>query len=117
MLIQQTKNVQAARQIRFTSKSDVQKLEETIKAYVDEAIEIERKGLKVPLKKAEEFAVPEEFESALRNAKLKKAFAALTPGRQRAYILHFSQPKQSKTRTARVEKNVPRILEGLGLDD
>jgi uncharacterized protein YdeI (YjbR/CyaY-like superfamily) len=118
VLIQQTKNVQAARQIRFTGVQDVTRLEKTVKAYVREAIEIERAGLKVQLKKTEEFELPEELESKLTaNAKLKAAFAALTPGRQRAYIFHFSQPKLSKTRAARVEKHLPRILEGLGLDD
>jgi uncharacterized protein YdeI (YjbR/CyaY-like superfamily) len=118
VLIQQTKNVQSARQIRFTSVQDVVKLTKTVKAYVEEAIAIERAGLKVELKKTEDFALPEEFASKLaKNTKLKKAFAALTPGRQRAYIFHFSQPKLSKTRTDRVEKHVPRILEGLGLDD
>jgi uncharacterized protein YdeI (YjbR/CyaY-like superfamily) len=118
VLIQQTKHVQAARQIRFTSVEQVTKLEKTVKAYVREAIEIERAGLKVPFKKPEEFEMPEEFESELAaNAKLKAAFAALTPGRQRAYLLHFGQPKLSKTRVARVQKHIPRILEGLGLDD
>ncbi len=118
VLVQQTKNVQAARQIRFTSVRDVTKLEKTIKAYVREATEIERAGLKVPFKKTEDFELPEELESKLAaNAKLKAAFAALTPGRQRAYIFHFSQPKQSKTRASRVAKHIPRILEGLGLDD
>jgi uncharacterized protein YdeI (YjbR/CyaY-like superfamily) len=118
VLIQQTKNVQSARQIRFTSVQDVTKLEKTLKAYLREAIEIERAGLRVHFKKTEEIEVPEELASRLAaNAKLKAAFAALTPGRQRGYIFHFAQPKLSKTRAARVEKNVPRILEGLGLDD
>jgi uncharacterized protein YdeI (YjbR/CyaY-like superfamily) len=118
VLIQQTKNVQAARQIRFKSVEDVTRLEKTLKAYVRAAIEIERAGLKVQFKKTEEVELPEEFESRLAaNAKLKAAFAALTPGRQRGYLFHFSQPKLSKTRTARVEKHIPRILKGLGLDD
>jgi uncharacterized protein YdeI (YjbR/CyaY-like superfamily) len=118
VLIQQTKNVQAARQIRFTSVQGVAKLQKTLKAYLREAIEIERAGLKVPFKKTEDFATPEELASKLAaNAKLKAAFFALTPGRQRAYILHFAQPKLGKTRTARVEKHLPRILKGLGLDD
>lgn len=118
ILVQQTKNVQAARQIRFTSAQEVAKLEKTLKTYVREAIRIERAGLKVPFKKTEDFELPEEFASKLaKNAKLKAAFAKLTPGRQRAYIFHFSQPKLSTTRTARVERHVPRILEGLGLDD
>jgi uncharacterized protein YdeI (YjbR/CyaY-like superfamily) len=118
VLIQQTKNVQAARQIRFTSADEVTKLAKVVKAYVNEAIAIERAGLKVPMKKTADFDVPEELEAALAaNAKLKKAFAALTPGRQRGYIFHVSQPKLAKTRAERVKKNVPRILRGLGLDD
>ena len=118
VLIQQTKNVQAARQIRFTSVQEVTKLEKTLKAYVREAIKIERAELKVPFKKTEDFELPEEFESKLAaSAKLNRAFSALTPGRQRAYIFHFSQPKLSATRAARVEKHIPRILKGLGLDD
>ncbi len=118
VLIQQTKNVQAGRQIRFTSAQEVTKLEKTLKAYVREAIEIERAGLKVPFKKTEDFELPEELSSKLAaNAKFKAAFGALTPGRQRAYIFHFSQPKLAATRTARVEKHAPRILKGLGLDD
>jgi uncharacterized protein YdeI (YjbR/CyaY-like superfamily) len=118
VLIQQTKNVQAARQIRFTSVADVTKLAKTVKAYVHEAIEIERAGLRVPFKKTADFEVPEELASKLaKNAKLRAAFAALTPGRQRGYIFHFSQPKLATTRAARVEKHIPRILEGLGWDD
>jgi uncharacterized protein YdeI (YjbR/CyaY-like superfamily) len=118
VLVQQTKNVQSARQIRFTSVQEVQKLAETVKAYLHQAIEVERAGLKVELKKTDEFEMPEELASKLaKSAKLKKAFAALTPGRQRAYLMHFSQPKLAKTRAARVEKHIPRILEGLGLDD
>jgi uncharacterized protein YdeI (YjbR/CyaY-like superfamily) len=118
VLIQQTKNVQAARQLRFTSVQDVKRLEKTLKAYLHEAIENERAGVQVPLKKTEDFERPEEFEAELAaDSALKDAFAALTPGRQRAYLLYFSQPKQSKTRTARVQKQVPRILEGFGLDD
>ena len=118
ILIQQTPNVQAARQIRFTSVQEVTKLEKTVKAYVREAIEIERAGLKVQMKKTADLDVPEELESRLAaSARLKAAFAALTPGRQRAYIFHFSQPKLATTRAARVEKHIPRILEGLGLDD
>lgn len=118
VLVQQTKNVQSARQIRFTSVEEVAKLEKTLGSYLREAIEIERAGLKVERKKTEDHELPEELVSKLAgNRKLKAAFAALTPGRQRAYILHFSQPKKSETRTARVEKHAPRILEGLGLDD
>jgi uncharacterized protein YdeI (YjbR/CyaY-like superfamily) len=118
VLIQQTKNVQSARQIRFTSVQDVTELGATVKAYVHEAIEVERAGLRVQRKKTEDFEVPDEFESRLaKSAKLRAAFAALTPGRQRGYLVHFSQPKLPATRAARVEKHVPRILEGLGLDD
>ncbi|HXX68344.1 MAG TPA: DUF1801 domain-containing protein [Polyangiaceae bacterium] len=118
VLVQQTKNVQAARQIRFTGVQEVIKLDKTLKAYVREAIAIEHAGLKVQFKKTEDLELPEELESRLAaNAKLKAAFAALTPGRQRAYIFHFSQPKLSKTRVARLEKHIPRILDGLGLDD
>ena len=118
VLIQQTKNVQAARQIRFASVQQVTKLEKTVKAYLREAIAIERAGLKVQFKKTEDLQVPEEFASKLaKNAKLKAAFAALTPGRQRGYIFHFSQPKLSKTRAARVDKYIPKILEGRGWDD
>jgi uncharacterized protein YdeI (YjbR/CyaY-like superfamily) len=118
ILIQQTENVQAARQIRFTSVKEIVKLERTLKAYIHEAIEVEKAGLKVELKKTSEFAVPEEFQKKLdKNPKLKAAFKALTPGRQRAYLFHFSQAKQSKTREARVEKYIPQILSGKGLDD
>ncbi len=118
ILVQQTKNVQAARQIRFTGLREVMKQERTIKAYVLEAIEVEKAGLKVELKKTTEFEMPEEFERALKkNAPLKKAFYALTPGRQRGYLLHFSSAKQSKTREDRVEKCAERILAGKGLDD
>ena len=118
VLIQQTKNVQAARQIRFTNVEEVTRLEKTVKAYVRQAIAVERAGLKVKFKKTQDFELPEELESRLAaNAKLDAAFAALTPGRQRAYIFYFSQAKLSTTRTARVEKHVRRILKGLGLDD
>ena len=118
VLIQQTKNVQSARQIRFTSVRDVTKLEKTVKAYVREAIAIERAGLRVERKKTEDLEQPEELQSKLAaNAKLRAAFAALTPGRQRAYIFHFAQAKLPATRVARVEKHAPRILAGLGLDD
>ena len=118
VLVQQTENVQSARQIRFTSLAEVTKLAPTVKAYVSEAIKVERAGLKVKTKKTEEFNVPEEFATKLAaNAKLKAAFAALTPGRQRGYLLHFSKPKQSTTRAAQVAKHSPRILKGLGLDD
>lgn len=118
VLVQQTENVQRARQIRFTSVADVTKLAKTLKAYVREAVAVEQAGLTVALKKTEDMTMPEELSSRLAaNAKLKKAFAALTPGRQRGYIFHFSQPKLSKTRAARVERHIPRILDGLGLND
>jgi len=118
ILIQQTKNVQSARQIRFTNTKEIVKMEKILKAYVYEAIEVERAGLKVKLKKTSEFKIPEEFQKRLKkNITLKKAFEALTPGRQRAYIFYFSQAKQSKTREARVEKYIPQILNGKGLDD
>lgn len=118
MLIQQTENVQSARQIRFTNVKEITKLAATLKAYIYEAIEVEKAGLKVALKKRAEYAVPEEFQTQLdKQPKLKKAFEALTPGRQRAYLFHFSQAKQSKTRQARIEKYIPQILNGKGLDD
>ena len=118
ILIQQTKNVQAARQMRFTSTREIAKLEPVIKAYVYEAIEVQKAGLKVEYKKTSEFKFPEEFQNKLdRNKTLKTAFYALTPGRQRAYLFHFSQPKLSKTREARVEKSIKQILKGKGLDD
>ena len=118
ILIQQTKNVQSARQIRFTNVQEIVKMEKILKAYVYEAIEVERAGLKVKLKKTSEFKIPEEFQKRLdKNTTLKKAFDALTPGRQRAYIFYFSQAKQSKTREARVEKYMKQILNGKGLDD
>ena len=118
ILIQQTKNVQSARQIRFTDVTEIAKMEKVVKAYVYEAIEVERAGLKVKLKKTADFKVPEEFQKRLnRSAALKKAFESLTPGRQRAYIFYFSQAKLSKTREERDEKNMPKILKGKGLDD
>jgi len=118
ILIQQTKNVQSARQIRFTNVREIVKMEKILKAYVFEAIEVEKAGLKVKLKKTSEFKIPEEFQKRLdKNTTLKKAFDALTPGRQRAYIFYFSQAKQSKTREARVEKYIKQILSGKGLDD
>jgi uncharacterized protein YdeI (YjbR/CyaY-like superfamily) len=118
ILIQQTENVQSARQVRFTSLRDVVKLERILKSYIYEAIEVERAGLKVKYKKTTEFKIPEEFQNKLdKNAGLKKAFNALTPGRQRAYIFYFSQPKQSKTRSSRVEKYLKQILKGKGLED
>ena len=118
ILIQQTKNVQSARQIRFTNVREIVKMEKVLKAYVYEAIEVERAGLKVKLKKTSEFKTPKEFQKRLdKSTVLKKAFDALTPGRQRAYIFYFSQAKQSKTREARVEKYIPQILNKKGLDD
>jgi uncharacterized protein YdeI (YjbR/CyaY-like superfamily) len=118
ILIQQTPNVQVARQIRFTSVEDVAKLERTLKAYIREAIQVERAGLKLELKKTSDFPVPEELRVRLnRDHALKAAFDALTPGRQRGYLYYFSQAKQSKTRESRVEKCIPRIRQGLGLDD
>lgn len=118
ILIQQTENVQAARQIRFTSLEQIEELEAVLKAYIFEAIEVEKAGLKVPIKKTTAFEMVEEFKVKLdENTNLKNAFEALTPGRQRAYLLYFSQAKQAKTREARVEKYIPIILEGKGLDD
>ena len=118
ILIQQTKNVQSARQIRFTDAKEIQKLEKVLKAYVYEAIEVEKIGLKVKMKKTSGFKIPEEFQKQLdKKAALKKAFEALTPGRQRTYIFYFSQAKQSKTREQRIEKYLKHILAGKGLDD
>ena len=118
ILIQQTENVQSARQVRFTSAREIVKMKGTLKAYIREAIAAEKSGLKVSLKKTSEFAMPEEFKTKLDEVPaLKKAFKALTQGRQRGYLLYFSQPKQSKTRQARVEKSVPQILNGRGLND
>ena len=118
ILIQQTKNVQSARQIRFTGVRDITQMEPTLKTYIREAIRIEKAGLKVEHKGTTEFEVAEEFQKKLdKSATLKKAFAALTPGRQRAYLLHFSAPKQSKTRESRVEKCMKQILKGKGLND
>lgn len=118
ILILQSENVQAARQIRFTALKEIVDLRDILKTYIYQAIEIEKAGLKVELKKTSEFEVSEEFQKKLdAMPDLQKAFSALTPGRQRAYLLHFSQPKQSKTREARVEKNIPNILDGKGLND
>jgi uncharacterized protein YdeI (YjbR/CyaY-like superfamily) len=116
--VQQTENVQSARQIRFTDGKQIAKLKSVIKAYIREAIEVEKAGLKVDFKKTEEFAMPEEFRSELdADPSLQAAFETLTPGRQKGYLLYFSGAKQAKTRLARVEKCIPRILDGLGLDD
>jgi len=118
ILIQQTKNVQAARQIRFTNLREIVKMERILKAYIYEAIEVERAGLKVKLKKISDFKIPGEFQNKLDELPaLRKAFDALTPGRQRAYIFYFSQPKLSRTRQSRVEKYLQQILHGKGLDD
>lgn len=118
LLVQQTENVQSARQLRFTSLREIKKLEPVIRAYIEEAADVERAGLKVPLKKTSQFKMPDEFREKLEAMpKLKAAFEALTPGRQRGYLLHFAQAKQAKTRTARVEKYIPHILAGKGLDD
>ncbi|KIO77907.1 hypothetical protein TH53_06630 [Pedobacter lusitanus] len=118
ILIQQSENVQAARQIRFTSIQNILDLEAMLKANIYEAIEVEKAGLKVTLKKTGEFPMPAELQNKLDQIPaLKTAFEALTPGRQRAYILHFSAPKQAKTRESRVEKYMPQILHGKGLKD
>ena len=118
ILIQQTENVQAGRQVRFTGAKEINKLKTTLKAYVHEAIQLEKAGRQVPLKKTADYAVPEEFQNKLdKNAALKKAFKALTPGRQRGYLFYFSAAKQSKTREARIEKYTHHILDGKGIDD
>ncbi|MGA2778062.1 MAG: DUF1801 domain-containing protein [Steroidobacteraceae bacterium] len=118
ILVQQTKNVQAARQIRFASLSDINKQKAAIKAYIAEAIAVEKSGAKVQMKSTAQFDVPEEFLMHLDDdPALAEAFHALTPGRQKAYLLHFAAAKQSATRAARVEKHIPRILKGLGIDD
>lgn len=118
ILIQQTENVQAARQIRFTKLEEIINLETAIKEYIFEAIEVEKAGLQVPMKKTSEFNMPEEFKNALAdNPDLKSAFDALTPGRQRGYLLYFSQAKQSKTREARIQKYIPKIFNGKGFND
>jgi uncharacterized protein YdeI (YjbR/CyaY-like superfamily) len=118
ILIQQTANVQSGRQIRFTNVREIVEMESILKAYVREAIEVEKAGLEVNYKKTSEFKIPEEFQNKLDEIPpLKTAFEALTPGRQRGYILYFSAPKQSKTREARIEKCMPQILKGKGLND
>ena len=118
ILIQQTENVQAARQIRFTNVQEIVEMEAILKAYIYEAIEVEKAGLEVNFKKNTEFIIPEEFQNKFDEIPaLKTAFEALTPGRQRAYILYFSEPKQSKTRESRVEKYMQQILNGKGLND
>jgi len=118
ILVQQTENVQAARQVRFTNLQEIVKLETILKAYIYEAIEVEQSGVQIAFKKATEFSIPDEFQNKLDEfLDLDTAFYALTPGRQRAYLLYFSAPKQSKTREARVEKYMPQILDGKGLND
>lgn len=118
ILIQQTENVQVARQIRFTNVRQIIKMRPILKSYIQEAVEVEKSGAKVKLKKTAEFRVPEEFQKKLKAVPgLRTAFAALTPGRQRGYLFYFSQPKQSKTREARVEKCMEQIFNGKGLDD
>ena len=118
ILVQQTENVQAARQVRFTSLQQIVKMEKIVKVYIYEAVEVEEAGIKVPLKKTQEFKMPEEFQTKLdKLPALKKAFYELTPGRQRAYLLYFSSAKQSKTREARIEKYLNQILKGKGLED
>jgi len=117
ILVQQTENVQAARQIRFTNVREIVKMKATLKKYIYEAIEVEEAGLKVNLKKTMAFAIPGEFQNKLdKSPALKTAFEALTPGRQRGYLLYFSAAKQSKTREARVEKYMKQILKGKGLE-
>jgi uncharacterized protein YdeI (YjbR/CyaY-like superfamily) len=118
ILVQQTENVQATRQIRFDSVEEIVELEPVIKAYISEAAEVEKAGLKVPFKKTAEFRIPEELQIRLDEIPaFKTAFYALTPGRQRGYLLYFSAAKQSKTRESRIEKYMPHILDGKGLDD
>ena len=118
ILIQQTENVQGARQVRFTDVHEIMKLKTTLKTYIYEAVKIEEAGLKVKYKKTSDFKLPEEFQTKLdKNPTLKKAFAALTPGRQRAYLFYFSSAKQSKTREARINKYVQQILAAKGMDD
>ncbi|QGQ99972.1 hypothetical protein EHS13_06245 [Paenibacillus psychroresistens] len=118
ILIQQTENVQAARQIRFTNVQEIAEMEPILKAYIYEAIEVEKSGVEVIFKKTAEFIIPEEFQSKLDEIPtLKTAFEALTPGRQKAYLIYFTAPKQSKTRVSRVDKYMQQILDGKGLDD
>ena len=118
VLVQQTENVQSARQLRFTSINEIEKQRKLIITYTREAIQVEKAGLKVELKKTTEYKMPVEFKTVLDDMpELKKAFLLLTPGRQRGYLLYFSSPKQAKTRESRLEKYIPKILEGKGLDD
>ena len=118
ILIQQTENVQAARQIRFTNVQEIIEMETILKAYINEAIEVEKAGLEVIMKEHKEFSIPEELQNKFDEIPaLKTAFEELTPGRQRAYILYFSGAKQAKTRVSRVEKYMQQILDGKGLND
>lgn len=118
ILVQQTENVQAGRQIRFADLQEIIRMEDVLKAYIEEAIEVEKSGLKVKHRETSEFKMPEEFQRKLdEDAALKVAFEALTPGRQRGYLLYFSGAKQSKTRESRIEKCTPQILAGKGLQD
>ena len=118
ILVQQTENVQAARQIRFASIQEIVKMKATLKAYISEAVDVEKAGLKVDFKKTEEFKIPEELQKKLdEDPALNAAFETLTPGRQRAYLLYFSAPKQSKTRESRIEKSLQKIFAGKGLND
>ena len=118
ILIQQTANVQATRQARFTGMDEIIKRQQVLKAIIFEAIELEEAGIKVPLKTTTEYTVPEEFQHMIdKKPSLKKAFDGLTPGRQRGYLLYFAAPKQSKTRASRIEKCIPLILDGKGLND
>lgn len=118
ILVQQSPNVQSARQVRFTSATQVEALQATLLSYLEEAIRVEKEGGKVPLKKTEAYPVPEEFSLLLNDRPdLKNAFDSLTPGRQRAYLLYFSAPKQSSTREGRIERSIDRIMKGKGLND
>ena len=118
LLIQQTENVQSARQIRFTNMDEINELEQTIRTYVFEAVEVEKAGLEVKMKKTSEYEKPEELEQAFNEGpNFKTAFDSLTPGRQRGYFLHFSEAKQSKTRTSRIEKAKPKIFDGKGYNE
>lgn len=118
ILVQQTENVQATRQIRFTDVEEILQLQATLKMYINEAIEVEKAGLKVAFKKTSDYAIPEEFQLVLEDMpELKTAFYALTPGRQKGYLFYFSSAKQAKTREARIEKYIPKILSGKGLED
>jgi uncharacterized protein YdeI (YjbR/CyaY-like superfamily) len=118
ILVQQTENVQSARQIRFNNLQDIIKIRQTLKAYIEEAITLEKSGVKVELKKTSEYKIPAEFQIVLDEVPgLKSAFQSLTPGRQRGYLLYFAAPKQLKTREARIEKCIPKIFDGKGLDD